>query len=462
MPAKKRHDILRDIHVVLPGVSADYSGACSVLYELGGMVIVHGPFGCGGNAVNRDEPRSADMPSRVFSSNLTDMDATMGRDEVLIQDAVRTFDAVGGKFVAVIGTPPTMVNGTDYDAVAAEIGRRCGVPAFGVGSSGTGDYTQGAAEALLAVAKMLVGERGLACKGVEGPAGERPRTVNLLGAVPLDIARREYVDAARRELETRGWPVVSCWSMGSGLDELRAGLGAGVNVVLTSCALPLARWMREVLGIPYVWGTLSGPRASDACAELLERVVASETHEVLPTCGTPVDGRAWTGGEGSDDAGKASAGGGLATTTQGTSAAGEDSAHRALVVADQVLAESLRRSLELDAGFCQVDVACLTDGDPSCARPSDRLAVCELELARLVNEGGYDVVVGDRLLAGLMRDPDAESPRFIPVQSVALSGRFLHQDAVAPYGPAFLEGLAHPRRARDYWYPSSSEVLWQA
>jgi nitrogenase molybdenum-cofactor synthesis protein NifE len=451
MAARKR-DILRDIHVVLPPCSTDYSGASSALYELGGLVIIHGPHGCGGNAVNRDEPRCAGMPARVFSSNLTDMDATMGRDEVLIQEAVRTWQLVGGEFVALVGTPATMVNGTDYDAVAREIGRRCGVPAFGIDSSGTFDYVSGASKALVAVAKMLVGE------GERGSAEEdtpRPRTVNLLGATPLDIACQDYVDAAKAELEQRGWRVVSCWSMGSGLDDLRRGLDVGANVVLTASGLPLARWMKENLGIPYVWGTLSSSGCTDACAELLEQVVAGRTDAVLPARA----GNASTNAPGTGTAPADCRDNGAVSRTHEEGGTPK----RALVVADQVLAESMRRALEREGGFSQVVVATLTSGGyPELARPDDIPEASELELMRLVNGSGFDIVVGDGLLASLVRDPKACTCGFVPVPSVGVSARFIRPGAVCPYGPAFLAGVSSPRPASTSWYPSSLAMLERA
>lgn len=430
----RRRDVLRDVHMALPGLAADYSGACSALYELGGLMVVHGPHGCGGNCINRDEPRCVDLPARVFSSSLTDMDATMGRDEVLVQEAVRTWEAVGGAFVAIVGTPATMVNGTDYDAVAREIGRRCGVPVFGVDTSGTQDYTDGAAKALLAVFEMLAA--GKESGGPGGAGAPRPHTVNLLGATPLDMARLGYVDAARAELAARGWETVSCWSMGSTLDDLARGLDAGVNVVLTGAGLPLARRMCARLGTPYVWGTLSGPRSADACAELLERAAAGVGEEaVLP----PIPAR---------DEGVAAG-------------ACEGPGRRALVVGDQVLAESLRRALEADAGFAQVVVASPGVGDAPLARAGDVLEACELELARFVNAGGFDVVVGDALYAALAHDPACCPCGFVPVPCVGLSGRFVRPDGVAPFGPAFLEGVARPHPAWDFWYPSGADLLQQ-
>ncbi|MCH3907872.1 MAG: hypothetical protein LKE28_06410 [Sphaerochaeta sp.] len=58
------------LSILLPPCSPDYSGVASVLYELGGMVVLHDASGCTGNYLGYDEPRWIDTRSLVYCSGL--------------------------------------------------------------------------------------------------------------------------------------------------------------------------------------------------------------------------------------------------------------------------------------------------------------------------------------------------------------------------------------------------------
>ena len=53
--------------------TADTSGVCSALYELGGMVVVHDASGCNSTYATHDEPRWYDMDSMIYISALTEI-----------------------------------------------------------------------------------------------------------------------------------------------------------------------------------------------------------------------------------------------------------------------------------------------------------------------------------------------------------------------------------------------------
>ena len=90
-------------HVFTSTYTADVSGVCSALYELGGMTVIHDPSGCNSTYSTHDEPRWFEQKSAIFSAGLRDMDAILGRDDRLVAklaDAARKVDAT---FAAVIG-----------------------------------------------------------------------------------------------------------------------------------------------------------------------------------------------------------------------------------------------------------------------------------------------------------------------------------------------------------------------
>ena len=48
---------MKDLYRILPPFAPDYGGACEVMYELGGLVLIHDASGCTVNYVSFDEPR---------------------------------------------------------------------------------------------------------------------------------------------------------------------------------------------------------------------------------------------------------------------------------------------------------------------------------------------------------------------------------------------------------------------
>ena len=61
--------------------ASDTAGVCSMLYELGGMTVVHDASGCNSTYTTHDEPRWQFRQSSIFISALTETDAILGNDE---------------------------------------------------------------------------------------------------------------------------------------------------------------------------------------------------------------------------------------------------------------------------------------------------------------------------------------------------------------------------------------------
>lgn len=130
---------MKGLRLYLPPFAPDTSGAASVLYPLGGMVIIVDAGGCAGNICGFDEPRWQQTGSRsaVFSAGLRDMDAIMGRDDKLIEKIRQACLMVDPRFIALIGTPVPAVIGTDYRALTRMIQNAVRLPAIAIDSNGT-------------------------------------------------------------------------------------------------------------------------------------------------------------------------------------------------------------------------------------------------------------------------------------------------------------------------------------
>lgn len=237
---------MRQSYKIIPIYTADVSGVCSALYELGGMTVMHDPSGCNSTYNTHDEIRWYDQDSMIFISGLTEIDAVMGNDEKLIQDIEEAARELNPEFIALAGSPIPFMNGTDFPAIAEILEQDLGIPAFSVPTNGMHDYVYGAGMALAEIARRIPDER-------EGKKIQK--SVNLLGVTPLDFGPQEHVEAMKRNLEEAGWKVVSVWAMGDTLEDLKKAPEAEVNLVVSSVGIRVAEVLKERFGIPYVIGT---------------------------------------------------------------------------------------------------------------------------------------------------------------------------------------------------------------
>ena len=242
MGVRKLH--MRQAYRIIPIYTADVSGVCSALYELGGMTVMHDPSGCNSTYNTHDEIRWYDQDSLIFISGLTDIDAIMGNDEKFLRDIEDVAEELKPKFIALASSPIPFMNGTDFPGLARALTAETGIPAFSVSTSGMHDYVYGAGLALSEIARHFT-----------GTAEKRKRKLNLLGVTPLDFGPQPMVDAMKRRLEKYGWEILSTWAMGDTLEDLSHAGEAEVNLVVSSVGIPAANVLREKFGTPFLVGT---------------------------------------------------------------------------------------------------------------------------------------------------------------------------------------------------------------
>ena len=239
---------MRQAYRMIPIYTSDVSGVCSALYELGGMVVIHDPSGCNSTYNTHDEIRWYNQDSLIFISGLTEIDAVMGNDEKFLSDIKEAAGELHPKFIALVSSPIPFMNGTDFPALAKVLETETGIPAFAVPTNGMHDYVYGAGKALEEIARRFVPEQMEDRNGSE-------RTVNLLGATPLDFGPISKVEELKKNLEQYGWKTISTWAMGDSLEDLAQAGKAEMNLVISSVGLMAAKMLKEKYGTPYVIGT---------------------------------------------------------------------------------------------------------------------------------------------------------------------------------------------------------------
>ena len=226
---------VRGLRTYLTPFAPDQSGAVSVLYELGGLVVICDAGGCTGNVCGFDEPRWHVARSAVFSAGLRDMDAIMGRDDKLVDELVDASTKLDARFAAVVGTPVPSVIGTDYRALRRMSERRGTLPTITVDTTGMELYDVGAEKAYVALFDRFATE---AFDVVPGRVG-------VLGANPLELSATT-ADALRAAV-----PGAVCYGMGAGFEDVCRASSVERNLVVAPSGLKVARLLQERFGTPY-------------------------------------------------------------------------------------------------------------------------------------------------------------------------------------------------------------------
>ena len=285
-------------HVFTSTYTADVSGVCSALYELGGMTVIHDPSGCNSTYSTHDEPRWFDTDSLMFVSGLDEMTAVLGDDNVLIDDVTHAVRDLKPRFVTLCSGSIPHIIAFDCKGVAHLLEKRTGVPMLPVATTGNRSYVAGVDAALTEWVKRFadpsenpyrVGSSGspdCSANTLEGAAGPESFSVNLLGVTPLDFSINGNVDAMRKVFEDAGIPVNCCAAMGESFDSLRHIFRASVNVVVSSCGRRLARYMEQTAGIPYVEGTPIGAYGAARLPELAKEAYKKKRASSAGASGT--------------------------------------------------------------------------------------------------------------------------------------------------------------------------------
>ena len=250
---------MRQIQTFTSTYTADVSGVPSALYELGGMSIMHDASGCNSTYNTHDEPRYYDSKSMVFITGLSEMEAIMGDDQKLVNDIIKAAKELKPRFIAIAGTPIPMITGCDIEANARVIESETGIPTFGINTNGMHSYVEGAGEALLHYAKAFV----------KKDVKKINKTVNILGATPIDFSVNGQIESIKKFLESNGLKVISNFALGCDIDEMANAGEASVNLVVSSVGIKVAEYLQNEFDTPYIVGV---PYGSQMKEELLSAI----------------------------------------------------------------------------------------------------------------------------------------------------------------------------------------------
>ncbi len=252
-------------HVFTSTYTADVSGVCSLMYELGGMTILHDPSGCNSTYTTHDEPRWFDSKSLMFVSGLDEMAAVFGDDDVLIRDAVKACSDLHPRFITLCGASIPHIIAFDYKGVSHLIEDQTGVPVLPVPTDGMKSYVSGVG---LAAREWI---RRFADSDKEIQKG----SVNLLGITPIDFGTEDNVKALQKELQEDGFVINGVMAYGDTFENLQNLYAGSVNVLPSSCGRMPARFMYGKKKIPYVEGLPIGSYMSEKVKDAIREAMES-------------------------------------------------------------------------------------------------------------------------------------------------------------------------------------------
>ena len=398
---------MKQAYTYFPTSAADNSAMCSALYELGGLLVMHDASGCNSTYTTHDEPRWFDRPADVFISALTETDAVLGNERRLIDDIKNAAASLKPEFIALAGTPIPMMMGCDYDGIAREIETATGIVSFGVDTNGTDDYIAGIGKAFVKLAERFV-----------APAAKRlPRTLNILGVTPLDFSVNGTAESFDAFAANAGWQVLSNWAMGenASLPLIRFAGQASVNWVVSAGGLPVALWLAEHFGTPFVIGAPYGHFMA----------------EILPA--------KW------DEAARGNQSINLAVGVRENFTT-EVAAPKNAVIGEAVTSAAIRASLVKDEGLSDVAVLTPLTAPDLLLGNGDRRRLTEDDFRDILPR--LDTIVADPFFAHFTRTlPGGDTIKGIDLPHVALSGRIWEKAIPLLTGGAF-NGWYHGRCER--------------
>lgn len=329
---------MKGLRKYLSPFTPDQSGAVSVLYGYGGMLIIMDAGGCVGNICGYDEPRWESQKSAIFSAGLRDLDAILGRDELLIRKTRQALSDIDVNFVGLIGTPVPATIATDYRALKRLMEKDYGIPVLPVETNGMDLYDKGQSKAYLQLFGEFTGK---------DPEGESPE-VGIIGATPLDQVVPDSYLELKRVILARGHDSAVVYGEGDSIADIRRAGQVKTNLVVSPSGLAAARRMESLYDIPYEVG-----------------YPIAHTH--IRTMGGKIR---------------------------------ECPAKRVLIIHQQVFANEIRKIVQAYSSpeAEEIDVASWFMMDEEIRQDNDAHLTEEDDLLRLVRQRNYDMIIGDPLL----------------------------------------------------------------
>lgn len=237
---KKISDFKIEIQHIVPPVTSDYSGACSVLYGENILKILISPNGCK-TPVAYDEIRNIDY-SLQYCTSLNELEIVTGEIKGLkesIKEIINQNQKI--EFIAIISTVVPQIIGMDLESIVENIEETLDIPCVFINTNSFENYYSGISLTLKSLANKFMLEN----KKIKS-------TVNIIGYSPLTFGKIEKLEELFSLIKSLDLNILTVFSDNLSLEKIKNSTSAELNLVLSYEGLALAKYMEKEFSIPYV------------------------------------------------------------------------------------------------------------------------------------------------------------------------------------------------------------------
>ena len=237
---KKISDFKIEIQHIVPPITSDYSGACSVLYGENILKILISPNGCK-TPVAYDEIRNIDH-SLQYCTSLNELEIVTGEIKGLkesIKEIINQNQKI--EFIAIISTVVPQIIGMDLESIVENIEETLDIPCVSINTNSFENYYSGISLTLNSLANKFMLEN----KKIKN-------TVNIIGYSPLTFGKIEKLEELFSLIKSLDLNILTVFSDNLSLEKIKNSTSAELNLVLSYEGLALAKYMEKEFSIPYV------------------------------------------------------------------------------------------------------------------------------------------------------------------------------------------------------------------
>ena len=237
---KKISDFKIEIQHIVPPITSDYSGACSVLYGEKILKILISPNGCK-TPVAYDEIRNIDY-SLQYSTSLNELEIVTGEINGM-EENIKEIISQNPKieFIAIISTVVPQIIGMDLESIVENIEKVLDIPCIFINTNSFENYYSGISLTLNSLAKKFMFEN----KRIKN-------TVNIIGYSPLTFGKIEKLEELFSLIKSLDLNILTVFSDNLSLEKIKNSTSAELNLVLSYEGLTLAKYMEKEFSIPYI------------------------------------------------------------------------------------------------------------------------------------------------------------------------------------------------------------------
>lgn len=392
--------------IYLPPFASDYSGVRSALFDLHCLTAINDTSCYTAHYVHYDEPQWDREVRPVLCTTLRNTDTIFGSDDKIVAQVNNAAQRLDASMIAIVGTPVPAIIGIDTVGIANEIEALSGRVAFGFNTTGFSWCDKG----VIMAGRALIDRFAATPLCAQTPSDQKqattnpaPARVNIVGITPLDFGDKGNDARIVSLLEDNNIEVGARFFMGLTVKDIEHCGEATLNLAVSAAGIELAQYLKKKFNTPYLVGfPVGGAQTTEWLKTVKATLLALQNGENLPIQENKAN---------------------LAPFSKVSDLSEEE---RVLIVADQVIGNSVRRQMQLDGENRPIDVATFFTWHADQAEPNDRHLPDEATFLQLLRNNTYKVLIADPLLLDV---PLAHGLQTIPLVHPAVSGKLHWKDA---------------------------------